>query len=173
VNRVRLPIDIAIDPDLQLNGTVLLFTLVVALLTGMLFGLMPALQATRPSLIPALKGEAPAGGSRSRMSRPLVVAQVALSLILLVCSGLFVRNLRAATTLDKGFTSENLLLAGIDPGMNGYGAARTDEFYRRLSQRLGEMPWVDRASARARWIVTLLQDCDDINTCLNRTSSRP
>ena len=142
VNRVRLPIDIAIDPDLRLNGTVLLFTLVVALLTGMLFGLMPALQATRPSLVPALKGEAPAGGSRSRMSRPLVVAQMALSLILLVCSGLFVRNLRAATTLDKGFTSDNLLLAGVDPGMNGYDRARTDDFYRRLSQRLADMPSV-------------------------------
>jgi len=142
VNRVRLPIDIPIDPDLQLNGTVLLFTLGVALVTGMLFGLVPALQATRPSLIPALKGEAPAGGSRSRMSRPLVVAQVALSLILLVCSGLFVRNLRAATALDKGFTSDNLLLAAVDPGMNGYDRTRVDEFYRRLSQRLTEMPSV-------------------------------
>ncbi|HEY2375679.1 MAG TPA: ABC transporter permease [Gemmatimonadaceae bacterium] len=142
VNRVRLPIDIPIDPDLRLNGAVLLFTLVVALLTGMLFGLVPALQATRPSLVPALKGEAPAGGSRARMSRPLVVAQMALSLILLVCSGLFVRNLRAATAIDKGFSSDNLLLAAVDPGMNGYDRARVDDFYRRLLARLTEMPSV-------------------------------
>jgi len=142
VNRVRLPIDIPIDPDLQLNGAVLLFTLVVALVTGMLFGLVPALQATRPSLVPALKGEAPAGGSRARMSRPLVVAQMALSLILLVCSGLFVRNLRAATTIDKGFSSDNLLLAAVDPGMNGYNRARVDDFYRRLLARLTDMPGV-------------------------------
>jgi predicted permease len=142
VNRVRLPIDIPIDPDLQLNGAVLLFTLVVALVTGMLFGLMPALQATNPSLVPALKGEAPAGGSRARMSRPLVVAQMALSLILLVCSGLFVRNLRAATTIDKGFSSDNLLVAAVDPGMNGYNRARADDFYRRLLARLTDLPGV-------------------------------
>jgi len=142
VNRIQLPIDIPIDPDLRLDGTVLLFTLVVALVTGMTFGLVPALQATRPSLVPALKGEAPAGGSRARMSRPLVVAQVALSLILLVCAGLFVRNLRAATTLEKGFTSDNLLLASVDPGLNGYNHARIDDFYRRLLSRLREMPAV-------------------------------
>src|SRR5213075_1350692 len=148
-----------IDPDLQLNGTVLLFTLVVALLTGMLFGLVPALQATKPSLIPALKGEAPAGGSRSRMSRPLVVAQMALSLILLVCSGLFVRNLRAATALDKGFTSDNLLLASVDPGMNGYNHARVDEFYSRLLSRLRDMPGV-RAVALAEEVILGLNYSD-------------
>src|SRR5690242_12920216 len=159
VNRIRLPVDVPFDPDLRLNGTVLLFTLAIALLTGMLFGLVPALQATRPSLVPALKGEAPAGGSRSRMSRPLVVAQVALSLVLLVCSGLFVRNLRAATTLDKGFTSDNLLLAGIDPSMNGYNRARVDEFYRRLMQRLREMPGV-KAVALADEVILGLSNSD-------------
>ncbi|HKN67885.1 MAG TPA: ABC transporter permease [Gemmatimonadaceae bacterium] len=159
VNRIRLPVDIPIDPDLQLNGTVLLFTFVIALITGMLFGLVPALQATRPSLVPALKGEAPAGGSRSRMSRPLVVAQVALSLVLLVCSGLFVRNLRAATTLDKGFTSDNLLLAGVDPAMNGYNRTRVDEFYRRLLERLREMPGV-KAVALAEQVILGLGNSD-------------
>ena len=142
VNRIRLPIDIPIDPNLQLNGEVLLFTLAISLVTGILFGLVPALQATKPSLVPALNGEAPAGGSRARMSRPLVVAQMALSLILLVCSGLFVRNLRLATTIDKGFSSDNLLLAAVDPGMNGYNRARVDDFYRRLLERLTDMPSV-------------------------------
>ena len=159
VNRVQLPIDIPIDPDLRLNGTVLLFTFVVALVTGMIFGLVPALQATRPSLVPALKGEAPAGGSRSRMSRPLVVAQVALSLILLVCAGLFIRNLRAATALEKGFTSDNLLLASVDPGLNGYNHARIDDFYRRLLARLREMPAV-RAAALGMEVVLGLSSSD-------------
>jgi predicted permease len=159
VNRIRLPIDFPFDPDLRLNATVLLFTLATALVTGMLFGLVPALQATRPSLVPALKGEAAAGGSRSRMSRPLVVAQVALSLVLLVCSGLFVRNLRAATTLDKGFTSDNLLLAGLDPAMNGYNHARVDEVYRRLLARLREMPGV-KAVALAEQVILGLGNSD-------------
>ncbi|MFL5615535.1 MAG: ABC transporter permease [Gemmatimonadaceae bacterium] len=159
VNRIRLPIDIPIDPHLQLNGMVLFFTLIVALLTGVLFGLMPALQATRPSLIPSLKGEAPAGGSRSRLSRPLIVVQMALSLVLLVCSGLFVKNLREATTLDKGFNSDNLLLAAIDPGMNGYNRARVDEFYRRLVARLTESPGV-RTVAFAEQVILGLGNSD-------------
>jgi len=159
VNRVQLPIDIPIDPDLRLNASVLLFTLGVALVTGMLFGLVPALQATRPSLVPALKGEAPAGGSRARMSRPLVIAQVALSLILLVCAGLFVRNLRAAATLEKGFTSDNLLLASVDPGLNGYNRARIDDFYRRLLARLRDMPGV-RAAALGMDVILGLSGSD-------------
>ena len=146
VNRVRLPVDIAIEPDLRLNAPVLLFTLGVSVVTGLLFGLVPALQATRASLVPALKGEAAASGSRSRMSRPLVVAQMALSLILLVCSGLFLRNLRAATSIDKGFDSDNLLIAGLDPGLQGYDRARSEQFYRRLLERLRAMPGVRSAA---------------------------
>ena len=159
VNRVRLPIDIPIDPNLQLNGAVLLFTLAISLVTGILFGLVPALQATRPSLVPALKGEAPAGGSRARMSRPLVVVQMALSLILLVCSGLFVRNLRLATTIDKGFSSDNLLLAAVDPGMNGYNRSRVDDFYRRMFERLTDMPSV-RSVAFADDVILGLSSSD-------------
>ena len=152
INRIRLPIDITIEPDLRLSIPVLAFTVAVAVVTGLLFGLVPALQATRPSLVPALKGEAAAGGSRSRMSRPLVVAQMALSLILLVCSGLFLRNLRAATSIDKGFDSNNLLVAGLDPGLQGYDRARAEELYRRLLARLREMPGV-RAAALAEEVV--------------------
>jgi len=131
-----------ITADLTISPTVLAFTLAVSLITGVIFGLAPALQATRPDLIPALKGEAPAGGSRSRMSRGLVVVQMALSIILLVSAGLFLRNLEAATRIDKGFTSENLLVADVDPGMQGYTRARTEEFYRRISERLTGLPTV-------------------------------
>lgn len=142
VNHIRLPIAIPVDADLRLSVPVLAFALVVSLVTGLLFGLAPALQATRPSLVPALKGEAPAGGARSRMSRPLVVAQMALSLILLVCSGLFLRNLRAATQLDKGFTSDGALIASLDPGLQGYDRARASVFFGRLVERLRAMPSV-------------------------------
>jgi putative ABC transport system permease protein len=157
INRIRLPIDITIEPDLRLSIPVLAFTLAVAVVTGLLFGLVPALQATRPSLVPALKGEAAAGGSRSRMSRPLVVAQMALSLILLVCSGLFLRNLRAATSIDKGFDSDNLLVAGLDPGLQGYNRARTEDFYRRLLGRLREMPGVRSAALAEDAVLGLSQ----------------
>jgi macrolide transport system ATP-binding/permease protein len=141
-NRVTLPMDIDFRPDLRVSHMVLLFTLGVTMVTGVLFGLAPALQATRPSLIPALKGEAPAGGSRSRSSRGLVMAQTALSIILLVCAGLFLRNLEAASTVDKGFVSGNLLTADVDPGLSGYTNARSEDFYRRLTERLRGLPGV-------------------------------
>jgi len=141
-NRIRLPLDVDFSPELEVSATVLLFTLGVSAVTGVLFGLAPALQATRPALIPALKGEAPAGGPRSRMSRGLVVAQMALSIILLVSAGLFLRNLRAATQVDKGFSSGNLLLADVDPGLQGYSRGRVEEFYRTLIERMTAVPSV-------------------------------
>ena len=140
-NGITLPLDLDFHPDLRLSPLVLAFAFGITVLTGLLFGLAPALQATRPALIPALKGESPAGG-RSRMSRGLVVAQMALSIILLVCAGLFLTNLRIATTIDKGFVAEHLLLADVDPGLQGYTRGATEEFYRRLIERLSANPSV-------------------------------
>jgi predicted permease len=132
--------DVELSANLELNPKVLLFTLGVSLLTGILFGLAPALQATRPDLVRALKGEAPAGGSKHRLTRGLVVAQMALSIVLLVSAGLFLRNLEAATRIDKGFVSDNVLTAEVDPGMQGYSRARTEEFYRRIEERVAALP---------------------------------
>ncbi len=142
VNGMTIPMDIVFQPDLELSAPVLLFALGVSIATGVLFGLVPALQATRPSLIPALKGEPAAGGSRSRIVRGLIVAQMALSIVLLVCAGLFLKNLRSATSIDKGFVGEGLVLAEFDPSLQGYNRARTEEFYRRLTERLREHPQV-------------------------------
>ena len=149
LNRIQLPMDVTINANLQLSAPVLVFTFVATLVTGVLFGLAPALQATRPSLVPSLKGEAPAGDSRSRASRALVVAQMALSLLLLVCAGLFLRNLRSATTIDKGFEGGNVLLAELDVGLQGYDEARSRLFFRTLLERLGELPGVSAASLSA------------------------
>ena len=134
-----IPAMVDLSPDLKISPLVLVFTMGVSLVTGILFGLAPALQATRPALIPALKGEAPAGG-RSRMSRGLVVAQVALSIVLLISAGLFLQNLKAATKMDKGFNSDNLVAADVDPGMQGYSRSRTEQFYRLMKERLLASP---------------------------------
>ncbi len=141
-NQITLPFDIDFSAGLTLSPIVLAFTVVTTAVAAVLFGIAPALQATRPSLVPALKGEAPAGESRSRMRSGLVVAQMALSIVLLVCSGLFLRNLRAATVIDKGFVSENMLVGDVDPGRQGYPRARTEEFYARLRERLLASPAV-------------------------------
>ncbi len=143
LNRIQLPFDVDVTPNLRLSIPVLLFTMLVTLVTGVLFGLAPALQATRPALIPALKGEAPAGDSRSRASRTLVVAQMALSMLLLVCAGLFLRSLRNATSIDKGFSGGNVLLVDVQPELQGYSRARADQFYRTIVERLRAVPGVE------------------------------
>ena len=151
LNRIQLPFDAAINADLRLSLPVLVFTILATIATGVLFGLAPALQATRPALIPALKGEAPSGESRSRASRALVVVQMALSMVLLVSAGLFLRNLSAATTVDKGFTGGNILLAELEPGLQGYDRGRAWQFFATLEQRLALSPEVEAVS----WARTL------------------
>ena len=139
-NTIKLPMDVDFSANLSLSPLVIAFALGVSLLTGMSFGLAPALQATNPSLIPALKGEAPAGQSRSRASKGLVVVQMALSIVLLVSAGLFLRDLRNVTTVDKGFVAENLLVADLAPGLQGYNRARSEDLYRRLRETMLATP---------------------------------
>lgn len=134
-----------LDFDVTLSLPVLLFALGITLVTAFLFGLVPALQASRPELVSALKGES--GGRRgSRTSQVLVVAQVALSLILLVGAGLFLRSLSAATRLDTGFERENLLLASMDVTLQGYERERAEAFYRELVERVRALPGVQSAA---------------------------
>ncbi|HEU4996336.1 MAG TPA: ABC transporter permease [Gemmatimonadaceae bacterium] len=139
-NTIRIPMEIDFSADLHLSPLVVAFAFGASVLTGLLFGLAPALQATRPSLVPALKGDAPAGQSRSRASKGLVVVQMALSIVLLVSAGLFLRDLQNVTTVDKGFIGENLLLADLAPGLQGYNRARSEDLYRRIRERLVQLP---------------------------------
>lgn len=148
-NGIRLPIDFPIAFGLELNGPVLLFTFGVAVAAGALFGLVPALDASRPELVSGLKSEAgteTSGIRRSRLSRGLVVAQIALSLVLLVSAGLFLRSLERATRMEKGMDAENLLIASVDPSLQGYDAARTRAFFDELVGRVRALPGV-RAAA--------------------------
>lgn len=131
--------------DVGLDPTVLAFTTVIALGTGIVFGLAPALLASRPDTLAALRtSTARAGGGGT--SRGLVVAQMALSLVLLIGSGLFLRSLQGATALDKGFDSRGLLLASVDPGLQGYSRDEARAFYRDLLDRVRALPGVDRAA---------------------------
>jgi predicted permease len=143
-NSTPFPMEMTVDWGLAIDGPVLLFTLGAAMFAGILFGLVPALQASKPETVSALKGEiSPEGAAGSRMSRALVVVQMALSLLLLVSAGLFLQNLRGATNIDKGFNSENLLLATADPGLQGYERERTENFYREVVERTEAIPGVE------------------------------
>ncbi len=135
---IEPPIRLSVDPDLR----VLCFNLVISLLTAFLFGLIPALQATRPDLAPTLKEQANAvaGGGQVTWRKLLVCAQVSLSLFLLIASGLFVRTLRNLKSVNPGFDVSNLLSFSIDPTLSGYSAERAKLFYRELCARLTAIP---------------------------------
>jgi len=128
----------------------------VALLTTLLFGLVPALRASRPDLVPALKGEeAGRGGSERRLGwRPslrstLAVAQVAIALLLLVGAGLFLRTLHNVETADLGLRGNDMVLATLNLGLQGYDPVRGAEFHKNLLERVRALPGVRSASLGA------------------------
>jgi len=138
-----LPQGVRIAIDLRLDWRVLLYTLAFSFLVGMLFGLAPALQASRPSLISALKDGADvfAGArSQSRMRNGLIIAQVALSVVLLAGAGLVMRSVRNIHPLSLGFDSLNLVVAPIELEERQYDRARSHDFYRRLAERTRALP---------------------------------
>ncbi len=134
--------------DLKLDFRVLGFTTAVSLLTGLLFGLAPAFRATRIDLAPILKESArnSSSGARSPLSKALVTAQVALSLVLLIGAGLFARTLHNLQTLEVGFNRENLLTFGLDPARNRYPSAQIAPLFQRLLERLEAIPGVRSAT---------------------------
>ncbi len=141
-NDLKTQIGFALDPR------ALGFTLGLSLLTGILFGLAPALQLSKADLIPALKdarGSSGRGG-RSRLRNALVVAQIALSLLLLGAAGLFLRTLRNAQAINIGFSYENLLTARLDLARQGYTEEQGRGFYRQLLERAGNLPGAQSAS---------------------------
>jgi len=134
--------------ELGLDWRVLSFTLGVSVATGIVFGLAPALQASRLDIVMALKSEDAqrAGSRRSRLRAVFVTAQVALSVVLLVGAGLFIRSLQTASTIDPGFRVERALTVPINLGLLRYKKADGDNFYRNLLARVEAQPGVERAS---------------------------
>jgi predicted permease len=132
--------------DLSLNWRVLAFTGAISLLTSALFGLAPAWRATSADLTTALKQSRRTTGAVSRLSKGLIVAQVALSLLLLVGAGLFIRTLYNLQEVDLGFNQENLLLFRLQPKWGGYKDERLLQFYEQLSERLDNLPGVRAAT---------------------------
>ncbi len=136
-----VPLTLNLSPDWRLLG----FSFGVALVAGLLCGIAPALQATRPDLTSALKNEAATLG-RFDLRRALVVIQIAISLLLLIGAGLFVRSLRNLRSLDPGFLRESVLLVNVDPEQSGYKGQRLRQFYERLLERARSFPGVRAAS---------------------------
>jgi putative ABC transport system permease protein len=134
----------------SVNRTVLLFTLMISMLTGVIFGLMPALQASKPNLDETLKEGAKGAsstGSRHRLRGALVVAEVALSLVLLVGAGLMIRSFMAMLRDDTGFNPHNVLSFQLSLSGEKYSEAQQRGFYDQLLKRLETLPGVVAAGA--------------------------
>jgi predicted permease len=141
------PLSLPLTLELTLDWRVTLFSIAVSVITSALFGLAPALQATSADLVPALKDVSlQLGLSRSRLRRALVVAQVAVSFILLVSAGLVVRALQSVQTVNPGFEIENGLIVSFDLGLQGYDQARGRQFQHQLVERVRAIPGVENAS---------------------------
>ncbi|MGE5245778.1 MAG: ABC transporter permease [Betaproteobacteria bacterium] len=167
----RLPLAI----DASLSPRVLGFAILMTLGSAVLFGLAPALQGSSSGLVTALKETAGAVTSSPRrtwLRRALVVAQVALSLVLLVSAGLFLQTLRNAQALDPGFSLRNGLLASIDLMPAGYDAASGTAFFRNLLARVRETPGVEAATLTSNFPLGL-GSSSDFNATVDGYSAAP
>ena len=139
-----------VDDFFALDSRALIFTLIISLATGLVFGLAPAWQSSNPDVVPVLKGdpEAALRGKRRAfgLRNMLVVAQVALSLVVLVCGGLFIKSFRKAQTMDPGFYNPNGLIVSLSPQLIGYDEEQSRNLYRQLLERVSHVPGVDAAS---------------------------
>jgi predicted permease len=133
----------------RVSAAVLAFAVSLTFVTVLVFGLLPAVRASRPDLSASIKDDAPGaigGAGRGRLRQSLVVAQVALSMVLLVCAALFLRSLSQARTIDPGFTMRSGIIAALDLLPNGYDAPRGIVFYEQLLAAVRQAPGVTAAT---------------------------
>jgi predicted permease len=150
-----LPIDLALDvtPDWR----VLLFTLLIACVTGIAFGLLPAWRASRPDLVPALKGTSEGDGPRKRWSlrNALVVGQVAVSIVVLVAGALLARSLEAAARVDMGYDIDRTAYLSLAMDMNGYGPEEAGLLLEEGAQGFRALPQVEAVGLASRMPLSL------------------
>jgi len=136
----------------ELNWSVLCVTAALSVVCGLLFGLAPAIQSTRPDLVPALK-DGHGGGSRRRAQHVLVVAQIAISFLILVAAGLFVRTLNNLHSIQLGYARDNILLFSLNARQAGHRAPEIATFYANLRKRFESIPGVTSATLSQSSIV--------------------
>lgn len=135
-----------VEPEIE--GRVLLFTFLISILSGVIFGLVPSLQASKPDIVAALKGEIRKSPRRSLifgLQKSMVIFQVMLCMVSLVCAGLFLKSLRNAQAVNTGFEKENILMVSFDLGLEGYDKTKGQMFYQQLVENVQRLPGVKSA----------------------------
>jgi predicted permease len=145
--------DFPISLGMRVDHTVLLATMVISVLTGVIFGILPALRASGEAPIAVLKedtGSASGGMRKARLASALVVAQISLSLLLLICAGLFIRSFMSAQQINPGFNPHDVLIATYDLFTGGYSEASGVEFDRQLVAKLEAQPGIQSVALSSR-----------------------
>jgi predicted permease len=145
-----LPTEAAAGLLPRIDGRVAAFAAVLTIGTGLLFGLFPALHSTRPDLLPTLKGQAgqPSGArAASRFRATLATAQIAISMALLVCAGLFTKSLMNVSRVELGIDINHLITFGVSPELNGYTPERSRQLFERVEEALAAQPGVTGVTA--------------------------
>jgi predicted permease len=145
-----LPPDGTSSLHFGIEPSIVLFAAALSIATGLLFGLFPALHATRPDLVSAVKAQAgqPSGArAAARFRTVLVTAQIALSMALLISAGLFVKSLMNVSRVDLGVNVDNVVTFGLSPDLNGYDPARSRTFFERTEEELAAVPGVTAVAA--------------------------
>jgi predicted permease len=140
-----LPPESVTNLPVRIDSTVMVFAAAVTVGTGLLFGLFPAVHSTSPDLLGTLKGQAgqPGGGRAAKWFRAtLATSQIAISMALLVCAGLFTKSLMNVSRVDLGIDIENLVTFGVSPELNGYTPERSKQLFERLEDELAAQPGV-------------------------------
>jgi predicted permease len=152
LTRLQLPIDIPLGFTLGFDERVITFTVVISLITGLTFGLLPALRASRPNLVPALRDDASlsAPGRRFGLRHVLVAFQVAVSTVLVVGGVLLTRSVLSAATIHPGFDVNRLVVATVGLEMQGYDEPRGQQFFETAVERLRGLPGVESVSVAER-----------------------
>jgi predicted permease len=140
----HFPAPVPLDTSVAVDWRVVLYTFALSVATGLLLGIVPAWIASRPVLTTALKGEDALArpGRRVNLRSILVVAQIAMSLVLLCGTGLLLRSLENASNIDIGFRSRGMLMMSVDPRVHGYSPERTTQFFAGLQERVSALPGV-------------------------------
>jgi predicted permease len=140
----RLPAPVPLDLTLRVDWRVLAYSFALSVGAGFLFGTVPAWAASRPMLSNALKGEDPFArpGRRFTLRNNLIIGQIAMCVVLLTATGLFLRSLQQAANIDIGFRPNGIIGLQIDPRVNGYSAERTVQFLAHVRQRVAAVPGV-------------------------------
>lgn len=147
-----LPPEAATTMQFTFSTGAVLFTAGLSLMTGLVFGLVPALQSTRPDLVTELRnnsGKLSGGRGAARFRTSLVTAQIALSMALLISAGLFIKSLRNVSRVDLGINVDNMVTFAISPALNGYDTTRMSALYERTEQQLAAIPGVTGVTSSA------------------------